>query len=155
MIKSINGQKWRLGFWAILILVWNMVPTEACAFPGGSNARSGGLAGAYTALSRGVDAALWNPANLGLASPHRFSLNLVSAAVGLSNNSFSKSQYDLYNGAFWDSTRQEAILASIPSGGLKLNLDSEIQVLGFSYGPFAFTATGNIASDLVMARDSF
>ena len=45
-------------------------PAEAYCDP---NARAMGVAGAYSAVARNLDAVAWNPANLGLPSPHRVS----------------------------------------------------------------------------------
>ena len=97
-----------------------------------SNARSIGLAGAYIGLARGVDAPLWNPANLGLSNNSRLSINLVNLGIGVYNNSFTKSQYDIYNGAHWTGEDIDDIFQSIPDDGLKIILNSAGQLTSFS-----------------------
>ncbi|RKY84151.1 hypothetical protein DRP98_05615 [candidate division KSB1 bacterium] len=60
----------------LLIFVVSMVKAQ-----GYSDARSLGMARAYTALARGVDAPLWNPANLKLPTSKKFSLQLFSLGL--------------------------------------------------------------------------
>ncbi len=120
---------------------------------GSSNARSVGMAGAYTALARGVESPSWNPANLGLSGKRKYHFNLISFGVGLNNNSFTMNDYDRYNGEYLTDTDKEDILSSIPAEGLFLDAGSEVQALGFSFGTFAFTATGLGASDISVSKD--
>ncbi len=125
----------------------------ASAQQGMSNARSVAMGGAYTALARGVESPSWNPANLGLTTRKTYRINLVSFGFGLSNNSFGKEHYDLYNGAHLSEQDKQDILAAIPNDGLLFNLDTEVQALGFSFGSFAFTASGLAASDFSVSKD--
>lgn len=118
-----------------------------------SNARSVAMGGAYTALARGVEAPGWNPANLALSGEKQYRLNLISVGLGFHNNSFSKKQYDLYNGSYLTAEDREDILASIPSQGLRADFDTEVQAMGISVGPFAFTASGLAASDFTVSKD--
>ncbi len=125
----------------------------ATAQYGVSNARSVAMAGAYTALARGVEAPLWNPANLGLKANRVYRLNLVSFGLGIHNNSFDKSQYELYNGSTWTEKDKQDILNAIPDEGLNFDFDTEVQAFGLSLGSFALTATANSASDFTLSKD--
>lgn len=120
-----------------------------------SNARSVGMGGAYTALARGVEAPMWNPANLGLSPRNKFSVNLASLGIGLNNNSFSKSQYKQYNGGYWQEADRLAILQSLPEGGLRLNAEGEFQLLSLGVGSAAVSVSGMAWSDLRFDRDYF
>jgi hypothetical protein len=126
---------------------------EGQAQQGLSNARSVGMGGAYTALARGVEAPLWNPANLGLAPRNKFSVNLLALGIGLQNNSFSKAQYELYNGSYWGEKDKAAILGSVPAEGLRLGAEAEFQLLSLGVAMGAITVSGMAWSDLRFDRD--
>lgn len=127
--------------------------TEAYAQRGLSNARSVAMGGAYTALARGVESPTWNPANLGLKAHKVYRLNLFSFGLGIHNNSFSKKQYNLYNGAFLTEQDKVDILNSIPDNGLAFDINSEVQALGLSFGSFALTSSGYAVSDFSLSKD--
>ncbi|MCK4426887.1 MAG: hypothetical protein KAW16_00230, partial [candidate division Zixibacteria bacterium] len=65
-----------------------------------ASGRSVGMAGAYTAVSKGAESVFWNPANLGFSSISEKTLNLFSFGVNINNNSFNWSDYTKYNGKF-------------------------------------------------------
>ncbi len=119
-----------------------------------SNARSMAMGGAYTAVARGVESPRWNPANLALSGKKVYRLNLVSLGLGLYNNSFTKNDYDLYNGKYLTVEDKQVILGNIPSSGLRFNLNSEVQALGISFGHIAITASARAASDFTVPRDA-
>lgn len=137
---------------AFLIILWIFSPAIIHANTSISNARAVGLGGAYTSLARGIEAPSWNPANLALY-PTQFSMNLISLGVGINNNSFSKRQYDLYNGAQLTTEDLENILASIPDGGLDLDFLMNSEVLGFSYTNYALTVRAVAAGHMQIAKD--
>ena len=58
------------------------------------------MGGAYIGLAKGVEAGLYNPANLGLAAYRQTGLALVGVGADLSNNSFTLNDYNEYTGAF-------------------------------------------------------
>lgn len=130
-----------------------LVNSSVNAQYGISNARSVAMGGAYTALARGVEAPSWNPANLALPSRKKVQINLFSVGLGFHNNSFSKSQYDIYNGSFLTDENKQDILGSIPAQGLQWRLDTEVQALGIGIGAFAFSATGLGSSDFILSKD--
>jgi len=127
--------------------------TDIFAATGISNARALGLAGAYLSLARGAEAPNWNPANLGLDQDPGFSMNFLSTGIGIHNNSFSKNQYDQYNGQYINNEEKRKLLNCISDDGLVIDLDTEVQILGFAYRQFALTATGMAESNLTIAKD--
>jgi hypothetical protein len=108
-------------------------------------ARGLGMGGAYTALARGVHAATWNPANLGLPDNSKFSFTFISLGAGVWNNSFSKSMYDKYivgdgeGSVHWTQEDIEDILGHIPDGGLGLNVGTSVRAFSFSVGRLALS----------------
>jgi hypothetical protein len=124
----------------------------ATAQMGMSNARSLGMGGAYLAVANGVEAARWNPANLGLHQRPTFSMNLISGGVAFANNSFSKKDYELYNGAFLTPQMKSDILNKIPDEGLRLDVDTEIDALAFSWKNFALAISAESAAGMHLSR---
>ncbi|MCJ7509110.1 MAG: DUF5723 family protein, partial [candidate division Zixibacteria bacterium] len=119
------------------------------------SARSMGMAGSYTVMAKDVEAAFWNPANLGLSTKSGFSLCLFSVSASISNNSFSLGDYNAYVGDFWDDQEKLKILNSIPAEGLKLDIDAGANCLGFSAGNFALTVVGDGWANLKIAKSPF
>jgi hypothetical protein len=119
------------------------------------SARSMGMAGSYTVMAKDVEAAFWNPANLGLSTRPGFSLCLFSVSASISNNSFSLGDYNTYVGDFWDDQEKLKILNSIPAEGLKLDIDAGANCLGFSAGNFALTVVGDGWANLRVAKSPF
>ncbi len=117
-----------------------------------SNARSLAMGGAYTAVARGIEAAHWNPANLGLHDSPSFSMSLLSIGVAISNNSFSKKDYDLYNGAYLTPAMKTDILDKIPDDGFRANMDSKIDALGFSWRNWALAFSVESAATMHLSR---
>lgn len=138
----------------VLILLLSLgFLSETYAQRGVSNARSVAMGGAYTALARGVESATWNPANLGLKAHKVYRLNLFSFGLGIRNNSFSKKQYDLYNGSYLTEQDKIDILNTIPDNGLAFDINSEVQAFGLSFGSFAFTSSGYAVSNFSLSKD--
>lgn len=137
-------------FLIILTLISNSWPAINI-----SNARSIGLAGAYAGLARGVDAPLSNPANLGLTNDNRLSIGLINLGVSVYNNSFSKSQYEMYNGSYWSGKDIEDISNSIPADGMKIMLNGAAQLASFSSRRLAFTIEALMESKVKLVKDFF
>ena len=137
-------------FFVLVLLICN---TTAFCQTGLANARSFGLCGAYTALAAGVEAGRWNPANLGLRQTPKFSLHFFSFGAGAYNNAFTKSDYDLYNGAYLNASKKAEILGRIPAAGWRFNLAGEMDLIGVSYRHYAVTAGLDFASDANLSRD--
>jgi hypothetical protein len=120
---------------------------------GQSSARSVAMGGAHIGLASGVDAARYNPANLGLSDHRQTSFELVGVGANISNNSFTLSDYNKYSGAFLTSQDKADIVAKIPTEGLKLTADVEASALGIASGSMAFTVTGVGVADINLNRD--
>ncbi len=118
-----------------------------------ASGRGVGMAGAYTAASRGTESVFWNPGNLGFSPGSEKTLNLFSSGININNNSFNWDDYTKYNGKFLTAEDKETILNSIPSEGFDLKLDAEISALSFSWGNFAFTLSGEGSSDLLLPKE--
>jgi len=134
------------------IILFTFNTTTFCQ-TGLTNARSFGLGGAYTALATGVDAGRWNPANLGLRQSPNFSMHFASFGAGAFNNAFTKSDYDLYNGAYLNAGKKAAILARIPAEGWRFNLTGETDLIGFAYQNYAVTIGLDFAADANLSYD--
>lgn len=140
----------------ILILVFiftGILMPEVNAISKNSNPRSVGMAGAYIGIARGFESPIWNPANLMLSSNHRYSVNLINVGVGIQNNSFSLSQYNMYNGDSLTTGDIDDILGSIPSDGLKIFMNTESQILSFASGHLAFSMEALICSEIQMDKN--
>lgn len=141
----------RLYKWIFVCLI--MICIMPSVVSGQMNARSLGMANAYTGLARGIHAPLWNPANLGLPDNPKFSMSLISLAVGITNNMFSKSMYDEYftngdenNEIYWSPDDINEILSRIPDNGMTLNVGATVRALSFSAGKFAFSVGASARS---------
>ena len=123
---------------------------------GGSDARSQGLAGAYTGVARNLDAVDWNPANLGLPSKQfgSFILILPSFALGLGNNAFSIDIYEKYNGKYWTEQDKDDILDLVKEG-LKIYTDFQYDVFGLSLWRIGFKNTLESTFDLTLTQAPF
>jgi len=137
------------GIYSILFLMNAAVFSQS----GLTSARSFGLGGAYTALATGVDAGRWNPANLGLKQPPKFSIHFMSFGAGAYNNAFSQSDYALYNGAYLNASKKAGIISAIPAEGWRFNVSGEMDLLGVAYRNCAVTVGLDFVSAARLARD--
>ncbi len=135
----------------IILLLW----ADTSAPLGLSNARSLSMGGAYTALARGNEAPLWNPANLSFKDNRGLSLNLFSLGGLVENNAFSLKDYNEYNGRFWDDQDKDNILSQVPASGLNLNAQAEASALGFSIGSFSLVSYAQGVTDLNFPKEPF
>lgn len=144
--------KLSLWFFARGVFVFGCLFASAAPAIGLYNARSLGLGGSYTAVARGVEAPDWNPANLGLDfSRHHWSVSIFSAGVQAFNDSYSRSQYEQYNGKNISTARQD-ILNAINGGELNLFVDAEIALAGLAYKAFAFNIKALVFSKIELSR---
>lgn len=131
-----------------------LIPTVD-GFASTSSARAVAMGGAHMGLASGVDAARFNPANLGLTDRQHTGLELVGVGANINNNAFTLDDYNKYTGAFLTSDDKDYILSRIPSEGLKLQAHAEAGVLSATTGPFAFTVTGVGLADVNLSKDIF
>ncbi|MDZ7290966.1 MAG: DUF5723 family protein [candidate division KSB1 bacterium] len=135
------------GSWGVALWIYS-----AAAFCQTSHANTPvfGLSGSFTALT---DAGRWNPANLGLRRTLSYSLYLASFSAGVYNNAFSKTDYDLYNGAYLTSGHKTEILKQIPAEGWRFNAGGAMDLVGFSHRNYALAVGIDVAADARLARD--
>ncbi len=111
------------------------------------SAQSGGslgMAGAYTTLARGSEALYWNPANLAFQNEGKpaFSMTLYSFNLAITNNAFNMDDYETY---FTDENKvlsegeKSDIISKVPSGGLELDMRTDLEVFSMAYKNFAFS----------------
>lgn len=102
-----------------------------------SSARALGMGGAFSGLAKGVDAARYNPANLGFVDYQKKSIELFGIGANISNNSFTLADYNNYTGAFLSEADKSDILNKIPQEGLNFKANVHASALSFSIGAFA------------------
>lgn len=142
-----------LGITGGLLLILLAAPYANAS--GQSSARSVAMGGAHIGLASGVDAARYNPANLGLTSHRSTGIELVGAGANISNNSFTLSDYNKYSGAFLTAQDKEYILGKIPDEGMRLTADVEATAMALSSGQFGLTVLGVGLADVNLSRDIF
>ena len=119
-----------------------------------ADVRAMGMGGAWTAMSRGMEAVDWNPANLSLSKPHHFYLG-ANAAMGLQTNSFALDMYNTYSGEFITEQDKLDILAEIPEEGMVMDVGTNLSAFGLSIGPFALTVQGVAHMKGTLDKDFF
>ena len=102
----------------------------------------------YTALSRGVNAMAWNPANLCMPRGNTIEINILSMNVNVFNNAMSINNYNRYfseegHGGRWSDSDKNEIL-DLFSDGLHLNMNYSANVLGVAYNNFGFSVQSNV-----------
>jgi hypothetical protein len=125
---------------AFLVFMAVLTAIPSAAGQGFSNARSLGMAGSSQFSDVPIEAAHYNPANLGLPGRSNYSLQLLSVTAEAANNSFSLSDYNKYNGAYLTAQDKEDILDKIPTDGLNADIAVAASALSCSYGSLAFTS---------------
>ena len=106
-----------------------------------------GLAGNYTAISRGINSITLNPANLALVRGNNAEINIFSLHQNIYNNSFSYYEYNRYftaegNNGFWNEYDKNAILNTISSDGIQVTEDIAVNIFGFAFNNIAFAIQG-------------
>jgi len=115
--------------------------------------RAWGMGGAGTAASRGLEAVLYNPANLAF-SPGT-TVGLAAAAADVHNNALSLDRYNEVTGQYLDSANKALLLSEIPESGMKLDADVSASALGFQTGNFAVSFSGFGAGQGNLDKDYF
>jgi hypothetical protein len=111
------------------------------------------MGGAFTGLAKGVNAARYNPANLGLDGYRQNGLELASLGVSLTNNAFTLSDYNKYTGAVLSTADKQDILDQIPTEGLSIDTDIKASALSLALGSFVFSVNGVGAADISLSRE--
>ncbi len=118
-----------------------------------SSARGLALSGAMTVLANGVDAAKYNPANLGLLGNSPLQVELLSFGINVSNNSFTLDDYNKYSGATLSTSDKTYILGQIPKEGLNLKANAEAAAMSIGLGKFVFSVSAVGAADANLNKD--
>ena len=137
----------------LLLFIWFLPITAQSAAAINSSAQSSAMGGAFTGLAKGVDAAKYNPANLGLDGYRRNGLELVSFGASVTNNSFTLSDYNKYTGATLSTSDKQDIMEKIPTEGLSVNADVEASALSLALGSLVLSFTGTGSADINLNRD--
>lgn len=101
-----------------------------------------GMAGNYSAMSRGVNSLGWNPAHLALIRGNTVELNLFSLNMALFNNSFSLNDYNRYftlqgnPDTLWSDSEKKDILNLIDENGFALDLNTTTNIFGLAFNNF-------------------
>ncbi|MBD3234031.1 MAG: hypothetical protein GF315_09950 [candidate division Zixibacteria bacterium] len=120
-----------------------------------SNARSVGMAHAFSSIARGYHALKYNPANLGISEDHSLDISVLEFGFMVENSSFGFNDYSRYNDDIISEDDKQKILSQIPDKGLEINAIAEGSGLGFSLKNFAFLFSGEIASNITIPKDPF
>lgn len=101
------------------------------------------MAGNYGALSRGVNALPFNPANLALPRGNSVEVNLFSINSAIYNNTLSLNKYNLYfteegHGGEWSESDKQDIIDFFADDGLNIYTDLSTNVLGLAVNNFGF-----------------
>lgn len=117
-----------------------------------------GMGGNYSALSKGVTALSWNPANLCKTRGNSFELNFFSLNIAAFNNSISLTEYNRYftqeghNGK-WSESDKKNILDILSDDGIKAYLNATTNILGFAYNNFAFSVQGVLQGSMGLGKN--
>ncbi|MCK4353559.1 hypothetical protein KAW65_09160, partial [candidate division WOR-3 bacterium] len=112
------------------------------------------LSGTNTVLARGVDAILYNPANLSLGGG--FSLRIITPSVNIFNNSFSLSDYNNYSsGKVLSDADKRKILSSIPDDGFQIIPNINIGALELAIKNFGFSVRGVACGKVTIPKEFF
>lgn len=140
-------------FFCLLCLLFFMGTGSAWA-AGDSNARSMGMAGAYTGVARNLDAVDWNPANLGLSGGRSVVVGLPGMGFEFGNNAFSTDVYERYNGKYLTEKDKSDILDRIQDGW-RFDTSFRCDVFGLSVGRVGVKHWVELASDFSLTQASF
>ncbi len=150
VVESTNLKKL---FILLLIITTLLALSSSLLAQGNSSARAVALGSAYTSLAIGIDAARFNPANLGFTSHRRTAIEFAGVGANINNNSFTLDDYNQYNGTFLTNSDKDDILSKIPNEGLKLSIEAEASAVGISKGAFAFTTSAVALVDVNLNKD--
>ncbi len=137
----------------VFVAAFFLFLVSSTAADGLSSARSVAMGEAFTSLATGIDAARYNPANLGLSGYRQTGIELVGAGANITNNSFTLGDYNRYTGAILTDADKLNILHKVPDEGLNLAAEVEASALSLSSGPFVFTASGVGLVDVNLSKD--
>lgn len=122
-----------------------LIPTAGTAQVGTTLPRSMGMADSYTALARGFNAVLWNPAGLGLVDNPRRSLTLLPVSVTTGLGPVTPGDLAGYDGRrIPHDTRVQWLDRIRAEGGEAGSFDADLTYLAVSVGRVGFSASSSI-----------
>ena len=136
----------------IIIATCGLMASSVTASPA-SSARSVAMGRAQVGLAEGIDAARFNPANLGFVDYRRTGVEVVGFGANISNNSFTLDDYNHYTGAFLTESDKTDILNKIPQEGLTFSGEADLSAMSISLGSFALSVEGYGAAEVNLNRD--
>lgn len=137
---------------SVLCLVLGLLLLAAAA-QAAPSARGMAMGEAFTGLASGIEAARYNPANLGFDANRRTEIELLGMGLNLNNNAFTLGDYNNYTGAFLTDRDKIDILNKIPDRGLLLTADVQASAVSLSTGSFAFSAYGVGQANVALNKD--
>ncbi len=112
-----------------------------------------GTAEGFAAAAYGPAAVSWNPANLTLF-PGTV-VEVMSLRGGVGNNSYSISDYNRFNGSFWDDEMKAEILSKIDGDTFEFDGSINARVAGLSIAGFAMTTETRAISKIAAPKEMF
>ena len=143
-----------LRFFCLLCLLSTMAVGESAWAAGEPNARSLGMAGAFTGVARNLDAVDWNPANLGLSGDRSVVVGLPNMGFEFGNNAFSMDVYERYNGKYLTEQDKSDIL-DLFRDGWRFDTSFRCDVFGLSVGRVGVKHWVEFASSFTMTQAPF
>jgi hypothetical protein len=132
----------------------------AFALPGAAEAqiplvpRAVGLGGAVQGAARGFEAALYNPANLGLADNPAWSVALLQLSVGASVLGPRVGDLpDFFEYRKLSDARRRELLATIPATGTSVDLDVRAPLVALQVGNVGLALSTNHLGEHTLGRD--
>ncbi len=121
------------------------------------DSRGTGMAFSNGADTRGLGHVGLNPATLALQNDFNFEFNLISANIGIFNNSFNKNDYDKYltSGDFLTADDVNDILDLIPDDGLRVDGFAKVNTLAFYVQNYSLSLIGLGGGFLNAPHDAF
>ena len=138
---------------AAIVLSLLLSPIADAAATVHSSARSAAMGGAFTGLAKGVNAAKYNPANLGLDGYRENGIELASMGASITNNAFTLSDYNKYTGAVLSTADKQDILDKVPIEGLSINADLKASALSVAFGNLVLSVNGVGAANVNLNRE--
>jgi len=111
------------------------------------------MGGAYTAVARDVDAALVNPANLGLAGNAHCAVRLLGVNMQAGYAGLNLSDIDAFVGDDLSDEKKAALMASLRGDEVALDADGHVESIGIAMRGFALTTGTYALADARAPRD--
>ncbi|MBX3145262.1 MAG: hypothetical protein KF785_00720 [Gemmatimonadales bacterium] len=116
-------------------------------------ARARGMADAFGAVARGAEAAMYNPANLGLRTQRRFSMTLPAGHAAYGSAPVTFADINRFAGEVLPDEVKAAWLSAIPEGGVfRGRVDADLTGIGIAIDRLAVTVGAVGHASIVLPR---